>query len=65
MVFNHLSDLDKQKTTARLTLSGGIMTARLLRPDGSVARTWETNDRAAAMTADRNCPSGWKVVVNA
>lgn len=39
------------------------MTARLIRHDGTVARTWATNNPAAAMTADRNCPAGWWVEI--
>ena len=37
------------------------MIAQLIRADGTIAREWRTNDRAAAMTADRNCPLGWFV----
>lgn len=39
------------------------MTARLIRADGTVAREWATTDRAAALTADRNCPPGWWVEI--
>lgn len=38
------------------------MTARLIRPDGTVARTWETNRPDLALTADRNFPPLWRVV---
>ncbi|WP_277019006.1 MULTISPECIES: hypothetical protein [Paracoccus] len=39
------------------------MTARLIRPDGTVARVWRTMDPRAALTADRNCPPGWRVLI--
>lgn len=39
------------------------MTARLIRPDGTVYRVWDTDNPALAMTADRNFPPGWRVEV--
>lgn len=39
------------------------MTAQLIRPDGTVAREWQTNRPDLAMTADRNCPPGWWVEI--
>lgn len=39
------------------------MTAKLIDAQGRVVRTWRTNNRALAMTADRNCPAGWRVEV--
>ena len=39
------------------------LTAQLVRPDGSVAREWTTTDAAAAMTAARNYPLGWRVII--
>lgn len=37
------------------------MTARLIRPDGTVYREWQTDRPALALTADRNFPPGWRV----
>lgn len=39
------------------------MTAALVNEKGDIVRTWETCDRKAALTADRNCPSGYSVVI--
>lgn len=39
------------------------MTARLIDDSGATRREWKTGDSAAAMTADRNCPIGWRVEV--
>ena len=36
--------------------------ARLLNPEGQVAREWLTDRPDLAGTADRNCPLGWRVV---
>ena len=38
------------------------MTARLIRPDGTVAREWAMDRVDLADTADRNFPVGWHVV---
>ena len=38
------------------------MTARLIKPDGTVAREWATDRVDLATTADRNFPAGWRVV---
>ena len=35
------------------------MTARLIRPDGTVEREWQTTRPDLALTADRNYPAGW------
>lgn len=37
------------------------MTARLIRPDGTVYREWQTDRPALALIADRNFPPGWRV----
>lgn len=37
------------------------MTARLIKPDGTVARAWATDRPSLASTADRNFPAGWRV----
>ena len=37
------------------------MTAHLIRPDGTVARKWQTDRPYLALTADRNYPAGWRV----
>jgi hypothetical protein len=37
------------------------MIARLIRPDGTIAREWATDRSDLADTADRNCPAGWRV----
>lgn len=39
------------------------MTAALYNEKGEVVRTWATSNREAAMTADRNCRSGWSVLL--
>ena len=39
------------------------MIARLIRPDGTVAREWLTSRADLAMTADRNYPPFWRVEV--
>lgn len=39
------------------------MIARLIRPDGTVAREWRTDRPTLALTADRNFPSGWRVEI--
>ncbi|MFC3287898.1 hypothetical protein [Paracoccus aerius] len=39
------------------------MTARLIHPDGSIAREWQAARPDLALTADRNCPAGWRVVL--
>ena len=39
------------------------MTARLIRPDGTVEREWQTTRPDLALTADRNFPAGWHVEV--
>lgn len=39
------------------------MTARLIRPDGSVEREWQTDHPDLAMTAARNFPLGWCVEI--
>jgi len=39
------------------------MTARLLRPDGTVHRVWATDRPELAQTADRNYPLGWRVTM--
>jgi hypothetical protein len=39
------------------------MIARLIKPDGTVAREWPTDRLDLANTADRNCPAGWRVVI--
>jgi hypothetical protein len=41
------------------------MTARLLRPDGSVYREWRTDRPDLALTANRNFPPGWRVEIEA
>ena len=41
------------------------MIAQLIRGDGTIARQWHANDVEAAMTADRNCPPGWRVEISA
>ena len=38
------------------------MIARLIKPDGTIAREWATDRPDLADTADRNCPAGWRVV---
>lgn len=38
------------------------MIARLVEPDGTVAKEWATDRPDLAGTADRNCPAGWRVV---
>lgn len=39
------------------------MTARLIHPDGTVDREWQTDRPYLALTADRNCPPGgeWRL----
>lgn len=37
------------------------MTARLIDSHGHVVREWQTDRPDLAMTADRNCPVGWRV----
>ena len=37
------------------------MIARLIRPDGTVWREWQTARPDLAMSADRNYPDGWRV----
>ena len=37
------------------------MIARLIRPDGTVKREWQTPRPDLAMSADRNYPDGWRV----
>lgn len=37
------------------------MIARLIRPDGTVKREWQTTRPDLAMSADRNYPDGWRV----
>jgi hypothetical protein len=37
------------------------MTARLINAQGQVVREWMTNRPDLALTADRNCPVGWRV----
>ena len=37
------------------------MIARLIRPDGTVKREWQTTRPDLALTADRNYPDGWRV----
>ena len=39
------------------------MTARLLDPKGRVQREWRTDRAELALTADRNFPPGWRVVL--
>ena len=39
------------------------MTARLIRPDGPVAREWQTSRPDLALTADHNYPAGWRVEI--
>lgn len=39
------------------------MIARLIKPDGTIAREWATDLHDLANTADRNCPAGWRVVI--
>lgn len=41
------------------------MNARLIRPDGTVAREWRTDRPALALTAAPNMPPGWRVTVTA
>lgn len=38
-------------------------TAKLIDASGKVQRSWSTRDVDTAMTADRNCPIGWRVVI--
>jgi hypothetical protein len=40
-----------------------MITARLIKTDGTVAREWATDRPDLADTADRNYPAGWRVVV--
>lgn len=37
------------------------MTARLINAQGQVVREWQTDRPDLALTADRNCPLGWRV----
>jgi hypothetical protein len=37
------------------------MTARLIDAQGQVVREWLTDRPDLALTADRNCPMGWRV----
>jgi|LakMenEpi03Aug12_release.lakeMendotaPanAssembly.Ray.scaffolds.fasta_scaffold21145_11 hypothetical protein len=37
------------------------MTARLIDSLGHIVREWQTDRPDLAMTADRNCPVGWRV----
>jgi hypothetical protein len=39
------------------------MIARLIKPDGTIAREWATDRPDLAHTADRNFPAGWRVVI--
>ena len=39
------------------------MIARLIRPDGTVKREWQTTRPDLALTADRNYPAGWWVEI--
>lgn len=39
------------------------MTARLIRPDGTVEREWPTTRPDLALTADRNYPPLWRVEI--
>ena len=39
------------------------MIARLIKPDGTVAREWATDHPGLANTADRNFPAGWRVEI--
>lgn len=39
------------------------MIARLIRPDGTVEREWQTTRPDLALTADRNYPAGWRVEI--
>ena len=39
------------------------MTARLIRPDGTVEREWQTTRPDLALTADRNYPAGWRAEI--
>ena len=39
------------------------MTAKLIRPDGTVAKEWQTDRPDMAADAARNYPLGWRVVI--
>ena len=39
------------------------MTARLIRPDGTVKREWQRSRPVRALTVDRNYPAGWRVEI--
>ena len=39
------------------------MIARLIRPDGTVAREWQTARPDLALTADRNYPPYWHMEI--
>lgn len=39
--------------------------ARLIRPDGTVEREWQTSQTELALTADRNYPPFWRVEIAA
>lgn len=40
-----------------------MKTAKLIDDKGRTVRQWMTDDVDASMTAARNCPAGWRVVI--